>query len=911
MEVEKKRSKGGFLNLFDWNGKSRKKLFSNHSEELPGSKQEKEDRDIGENLSQTEANRVKVDEDEASLSTKGINDWNSASWVTSDEGAKAPGVVARLMGLDTLPTKNSTEPSPSSTPYFESFSVGASNYHKSTPNLWNDFYAMEGINMPNGGERLSRNPVESRSQRLQNRSIERFQTEVLPPKSAKSIPATHHKLLSPIKNPGFVATKNAAYIVEAAAKMTEASPRASARNKVSSIGSSSVPLRIRDLKEKMEAVNKASRPEKPKEARGLKHTKRQYSTKSPNGSEYVLVTRASTNSEKPSVNNTRDRGSSVSLAVQAKTNIQRRDGSSSTGNRRSFNHKEQKEAKSNHFTKFQPNVQRSEQKRASVESSNNVLRQNNQKQNCVSTKDKSIAKTLISNQPARRTRSSNGSVEPNKNGNKVAGSSKTGSRKLGSARTATQRDISLPASKIVSQRKRSVCQEAHSEETVTNNTVISEDERSIKCNIATDSSSNMGADIRKQGMDVISFTFTSPLKRSISESQLSGQDKIMEKRFGINFVSDKDQQLYSKNFSLSSPGLDLMGGDSLSILLEQKLQELACKVQSSKLNLLKEGSSASSMSRLQDSGSSSVSTTSRIEQFQLDQHGDKMYSSYDYNDGPVVDLNQKWKELEEMEECSGSSNIIETEEESESQDLSLLLDSEPSFESGSCAESRSSANGSKKCSVVQSQFIHSYKNEFLPAYDVTDSPESTSSSSTRDVDGKRMPRRMSLTDLDKQSNWELEYVRNILSNAELALENFAFDDADKVIAPNLFDRMENEENGRETNGEDCSKLGRKVLFDCVKESLDSRCGQMFVGSCSRLARLCPRKEWLAEELCDEISVWKSMSDLMLDELVDMEMSTRRGRWLEFDNEAFEEGVEIEKVILTSLINEFIVDLMVF
>lgn len=35
MEVEKRRSKGGFLNLFDWNGKSRKKLFSNNSD-LPG-----------------------------------------------------------------------------------------------------------------------------------------------------------------------------------------------------------------------------------------------------------------------------------------------------------------------------------------------------------------------------------------------------------------------------------------------------------------------------------------------------------------------------------------------------------------------------------------------------------------------------------------------------------------------------------------------------------------------------------------------------------------------------------------------------------------------------------------------------------------------------------------------------------
>lgn len=32
MEVEKRRSKGGFFHLFDWNGKSRKKLFSNNAE---------------------------------------------------------------------------------------------------------------------------------------------------------------------------------------------------------------------------------------------------------------------------------------------------------------------------------------------------------------------------------------------------------------------------------------------------------------------------------------------------------------------------------------------------------------------------------------------------------------------------------------------------------------------------------------------------------------------------------------------------------------------------------------------------------------------------------------------------------------------------------------------------------------
>lgn len=35
MEVEKRNSKGGFFQLFDWNGKSRKKLFPD-KQESPG-----------------------------------------------------------------------------------------------------------------------------------------------------------------------------------------------------------------------------------------------------------------------------------------------------------------------------------------------------------------------------------------------------------------------------------------------------------------------------------------------------------------------------------------------------------------------------------------------------------------------------------------------------------------------------------------------------------------------------------------------------------------------------------------------------------------------------------------------------------------------------------------------------------
>lgn len=68
-----------------------------------------------------------------------------------------------------------------------------------------------------------------------------------------------------------------------------------------------------------------------------------------------------------------------------------------------------------------------------------------------------------------------------------------------------------------------------------------------------------------------------------------------------------------------------------------------------------------------------------------------------------------------------------------------------------------------------------------------------------------------------------------------------------------------------------------------------------------------RKMWVAEELYKEILGSKSMENLMLDELVDKDMSTRHGRWLDFDIEAFEEGVNIGERILDSLLmNWFLV-----
>lgn len=166
--------------------------------------------------------------------------------------------------------------------------------------------------------------------------------------------------------------------------------------------------------------------------------------------------------------------------------------------------------------------------------------------------------------------------------------------------------------------------------------------------------------------------------------------------------------------------------------------------------------------------------------------------------------------------------------------------------------------------------------------------------------------------INGSSNWEFEYIRHVLVNTDMMLEEFALGQAHKIMAPNLCDQWADEKLGSNKIVEENFKLVRKVLFDYVEEYLELRCAQLFCGSWKSWTKstvLIQRKDWLAEELCREISGWTSMEDFMVDELVDKDMSTRLGRWVDFETEAFEEGVEIEKGILSNLVDELVGDFL--
>lgn len=890
MEVEKKRSKGGFFQLFDWNGKSRKKLFTSTADSSGESKHGKQ----VDNLTRHRPRVIDLDGNKTRSSHKGSGDFSSASSVTSDEGygAKAPGVVARLMGLDSLPTSN--VPEPIATPYLGSRSIRVPQYDISSE-LWNGYNPMDHSSMPYKLDAFSSSSFESRFQKVQSRPIERFQSEHLPPKSAKSIPITHHKLLSPIKSPGFI-LRNADYIMEAAAKIIEASPQAATKIRVPSVRPSSVPLKIRDLKERMEAADKTTRFQQPAEPNSSKSTKGHPSDRFQGRSDFTPSYRTSKDSEKGVSTSLGRERKSNSLGAQAKVNVQKRDASTSSSFKSSLNTKEKNEVKARQLSKSQTNMQRTVEKGASSNRPNNVLRQNNQKQNTAASKTSSASKAAVSNQQGRKVKSVDGSATIGlRTGNKAPLNAET--RKTVIVANDTKKELALSRRKSLPGKKQPVNGDVHSEGTVSGNSSISQEKRSIRLNFASEGHAKWAAEKMKTGMDVISFTFSSPIKGTMP-TRHSGEDTGKSNGFVAESSGDNGQT-GSSSLAFDSPGFNIIDSD-LSVLLEEKLRELACRIESSNHNVIMEKPSVGSASSFQDS-----TTTPSVEIYKrLHLISDKDMSSTD-NSG--VDGKKKWQFG--AVECGSSSSYSETITE-----VDQLNSSPISFVESSSAATKSCSdrrNGMKKSlfalDEATSSWISSIESQVGVATELSDT---ASSISVGYIDANNMVQAFHSMD---STDWELDYIKLMLRHADLMFIEFASGHTNEVIVPDFFNQLE-DANAKERNEDDYSKNCRKLLFDCVSECLGLKCQQLFLGTCKgwgRCENMCRKRTLLAEEVYKEVSSWKSMEDMMVDELVERDMNTKQGRWLDFDAEAFEEGVEIEEGIFSCLVDELISDFLVF
>ncbi|XP_020108018.1 uncharacterized protein LOC109723918 [Ananas comosus] len=894
MGAEKGGSKsGGFFHLFDWNRKSRKKLFSNVSPE--GTKQGKRSED---NLPTTRFCLVDEGDNIAVSSIKGSSDYSCASSVTDEDGngTKVPGVVARLMGLDSMPVSNVSEPY--STPFFDRRLLRDSHSLKRSP----EFSKNDPFNhLIKRGEGYIRKPVESRAQKMPSSPIERFQTEILPPRSAKSLPITHHKLLSPIKNHGFSSAKNAAQIMEAAAKILEPRLQASsAKGKASSFGSCSVPLKVCDPKESMIASQRTSRllqlSKAPVDTTDVRFSRGQPLNRTWNSPEDIVIFRPSPDPYEINVGNAKGKGKSINLAVQAKVNVQRREGLSlsTPGTNRGIQ-KEHEECRLNQLSRNQPNIQKNkQQKKQLAGNASGVLRQNNQKQNCPPNRNKLGANKSVASQQGRKVSSLEASSGKHRNVNKVSVNSRVGYRKDVVETTVPEREGSSSINKDFPQKKRLIAKSFSGEKSTFVENSFSRNEKRIQPNVMIDEYTKWNRD-DGHSTDVVSFTFTSPLIKPSTGSRLSS--------------NVEQNAIDTKGKSLSSMGFDVINGDALSLLLEQKLKELSSVAESSH-NFSKAGSFSpfgSSSREPQFSSSDFVKTEQG--KFEFGPSKEKN-SIFDYclssANSQVFGMSHNLQG-----DCNSSCDARKEQDDHHLSPLSIL-DTTFSVESCLSLESSGSSDGMKKCSSsVQAQNItcSSKASSTEAELDLSDSA-SSAFQDTSDI-----PDTLTSSEI-KTTKFELQYIKEILSNTELGSDDlgslFMRLNAGETLDPLLFDKLESKRS-RITNGKEImdSKANRKLWFDCVIECLESTHGIYFEAGYKAWSKgIVATKKGLEREIFGEIMEWKSMGDWMVDDLVDRDMSTRLGKWVDFQKEAFETGVDIEGEILGSLVDEILGDICI-
>ncbi|GAA0141035.1 transferase [Lithospermum erythrorhizon] len=866
MEVEKRSSKGGFLQLFDWNLKSRKKLFSNKSE-LPENGKHGEEYADGLAIPCIQH----VHENGRVPGANAINElhYQSAPSASEEHGseAKAPGVVARLMGLDSMPSSHASD---YSTPTFESQPFNDLDYIRSL-NFHDENHIVIFESTRSKTNRMPKNPLELKLQKMQ-RPIERFQSEVLPSKTAKPVSISHNRLMSPIKSPGFIPPKNAAFVMEEAARIIEQSPRSTAKCKSSSLVSSSATLRFHEQNEKMIASKKTSIiSDATNKQYPSKHLRRKPCEKGD-----VNLTSKASEVARQSLK-TKDK--LAPPTVKVKSTAQRRDGMTSLS-RTSGNKIEGRETNPSYSTKNPPNSRRNIEKKNSSSRSSEVLRQNNQKQNSVTSKGEQSSRPSTSNQKGRKVLPTSDIARKNKINkiiiNPTARSGETNSMVVDSRRDSSEFQINK-----ISRKKLPDNPDAHSFKSAENR----EGENSVKCNVSSEGRNDFDVIDRQNRFDVVSFTFTSPIKKSFLGSGSSTQST--EKNQNSRLISCENDG--SSKFSVASgSGINEVGGDALSILLEQKLKELTSKVEEPLQDQVKETNSISS--------NQSDSCTDAI----------RFSASKDWQgSGVTLEHTSFKKNLWKSNSDSPNSSPVSNHK------LSVLEGSRNSLDSNQ--SSISEVSGSKWCSSFENDEVSDQSSTSISQitdgdFDLADSACSASAWSMMATDNTS-----SFTTSKGPYHWELEYIKSIINNADLMLEEFALGHVHRVMDPNIFDNLESHIIESKKNLEEQFRVARRALFDCVEECLQSRCKRNFCGSFrawSKWMVVFQRSDHLAEDLYREIFSLTNMAELMVDELVDKDMSNHDGRWVEFESETFEEGIEIENEILTSLVDEVLGDIFV-
>jgi hypothetical protein len=198
------------------------------------------------------------------------------------------------------------------------------------------------------------------------------------------------------------------------------------------------------------------------------------------------------------------------------------------------------------------------------ESSSNLLEQNNRKRNAMGVKHKVNSKSARLSQQGSNMHPTNAS--PRKAGiTSTRTENSTRANKKGELQPTNYANRRLNSSaKTIPKPRRSPDGRMHPKKSQSIDKILAERiQRRVQHNIGTDEQSSFATNKSKISTEIVSFTFTSPVHKSLPGS-----------RFRNNSVETRSIE------NLNSVSTSSTDGDYLGILLEQKLRELTSRVRS-------------------------------------------------------------------------------------------------------------------------------------------------------------------------------------------------------------------------------------------------------------------------------------------------------------------------------------------
>lgn len=158
-----------------------------------------------------------------------------------------------------------------------------------------------------------------------------------------------------------------------------------------------------------------------------------------------------------------------------------------------------------------------------------------------------------------------------------------------------------------------------------------------------------------------------------------------------------------------------------------------------------------------------------------------------------------------------------------------------------------------------------------------------------------------------------DHAKEVILNAEMVFQSF---DGSKEfsLASYLIEELETLGSTipRMEDIKDAYQL-KGFLFDCIVEYLDSRYGPCWKSGFRAWSRMYPWRitgDILTSGVVEEVNRWMNFARWNVDEIIEYEMSRGLCKWTDFEIEEFEIGVEFYGELLDNMVDEVVADFIV-